>query len=106
MRAVKVILLIVFVQLLSGPRRPEVYEVSLNLITKSEYKYKQEKSLTVHPIVYDKLEYIMLTLIDGLIQPNNIYTVNISASNSAGSSIIVQNLIISKCSGNKLLCKF
>ena len=64
---------------------------------KDEYEYQQETSFKIRPIVCDEPDFIMLTLNNGIIQPNQIYVANISASNSTGSSNIVQNLIISKC---------
>ena len=81
-----------------GPRRPDMYEVLLELIMRNENDYQQETRFTRYPMArFTNHETIVeLTLGDSTIQPNNIYLMNVSASNSAGSSIIVQDLIISK----------
>ena len=80
-----------------GPRRPEMYQVLLELITRNEDDHWQEIQLTSYSWFTNHENIVELTLSDSTIQPNNIYVVNVSASNSAGSSIIVQDLIISKC---------
>ena len=79
-----------------GPRRPDMYEVLLELITRTKDDHQQTQ-FTKYPWFTNHENIVELTLSDSIIQPNNIYLVNVSASNSAGSSIIVQNLIISKC---------
>ena len=79
-------------QAISGPRQPDNYEVSINLITTPH----QQINETVHPISNEN--YIVLTLNNSLIQPNNIYIMNITASNPAGGTVIIQNWKISKLS--------
>ena len=63
---------------------------------KDGYEHQQETHVAVYSTDYGNS--IVLTLNDSIIQPNNLYVVNVSASNTAGSSIIIQDLIISKFS--------
>ena len=74
-----------------------MYEVLLELITRNEDDHQRETQFISYPWFTNQENIVELTLGDHTIQPNNIYMVNVSASNSAGSSITVQDLMISKC---------
>ena len=74
-----------------------MYEVLLELITRIEDDHQQDIQFRRYPLFTNRENMVELTLNDSIIQPNNIYVVNVSAFNSAGSSIIVQDLMISKC---------
>ena len=77
-------------QAISGPRQPDNYEVSINPITAPH----QQINETVHPISNEN--YTVLILNNSLIQPNNLCIMNITASNPAGRTVIIQNWKISK----------
>ena len=77
-------------QAISGPRQPDNYEVSINLITAPHQQIKE----TVHHIYNEN--YTVLILNNSLIQSNNLYEMNVTASNLAGRTVIVQNWKISK----------
>ena len=62
---------------------------------KDQHEHQQQTQVILYPINHENA--VALILNDSIIQPNNLYMVNISASNRAGSAIIIQDLIISKC---------
>ena len=71
---------------MSGPRIPEVYELSLNSVI------EQQTLSIVHPIEDNEyVNYIELTLNNSIIHPNNLYVMNITASNPAGRTVIIQD---------------
>ena len=71
-----------------------MYEISLKSVIKDQYEHQQQTQVILYPINHENA--VALILNDSIIQTNNLYMVNISASNRAGSAIIVQDLIISK----------
>ena len=77
-------------QAISGPRQPDNYKVSINLITAPHQQIKE----IVHHIYNEN--YTVLMLNNSLIQSNNLYEMNVTASNPAGRTVIVQNWKISK----------
>ena len=71
---------------MSGPRTPEMYELSLNWVI------EQQTLSIVHPIEDNEyVNYIELTLNNSIIQPNNLYVMNVTASNPAGRTVIIQD---------------
>lgn len=77
-----------------GPKRPDMYEISLKSVIKDQHEHQQQTQVILYPTDHENT--VVLILNDSIIQPNNLYMVNISASNSAGSAIIIQDLTISK----------
>ena len=83
------------VKAISGPRKPEEYNVSVNLINEDSLK---SVNISDCPSIINhsnEAANIALTLMCG-IQPNELCTFNITAANRAGTSLIFENGDLSK----------
>lgn len=80
---------------ISGPRTPVEYTVSLFQISTPHQHTMETVELQCRAVTNDGS--IVLTIDDSLvIHHNNLYVMNITASNPAGESAIVQNFKLSK----------
>lgn len=81
------------IQGITGPRTPVEYKISV-LQIRTPHDHKQVKEIVqVLNINTINNGYIMLAISNSstMIQPNNLYVMNITASNPAGESVIIQN---------------
>ena len=83
-------------QAISGPKTPQQYEVSLFTVSLGEYSSQAFECPMKSDDGYWCSGYTNLTLNNSLIQPNDLYTVDVVASNSGGSTMIVRDLKISE----------
>lgn len=83
------------VEAIIGPRKPDEYDVSVNLINVDELHSVNVSDCPSIADHSDDASSVALTLMCGIL-PNELCTFNITASNRAGRSLIFKNGNLSK----------